>query len=45
VPQKTGLTFQGVDFHFLYPGTKGPPLGSKRDKTHIHNNPEYEASA
>jgi len=32
-------------FIILYPRTKGNPLGSKRDKTHIHNNPEYEASA
>jgi len=32
-------------FIFLYPGTKGIPLGSKRGTTHVHNNPEYEASA
>jgi hypothetical protein len=31
-------------FIFLYPGTKGTTLFSKRDKTHIHN-PEYEATA
>ena len=37
--QLTGFYF------FLHPGTKGPPLGSKCDKTHIHINPEYEASA
>jgi hypothetical protein len=29
----------------LYPGTKWSPLGNKRDKTRIHSNPEYEASA
>ena len=32
-------------FIFLYPGTKGTALGSKCDKTHIHNNPEYQATA
>jgi hypothetical protein len=36
--QLTGLCF-------LYPGTKGTKLSSKCDKTHIHNNPEYEATA
>jgi len=30
-------------FIFLFPGTKGTPLGS--DKTHVHNNQEYDASA
>jgi len=32
---------QLTGFYFFYPGTKG----SKCDKTHIHINPEYEASA
>jgi len=32
-------------FIFLYPGTKGTPLGSRCVKTHIHNNPEYKVSA
>ena len=36
---------QLIVFYFLYPRTKWAPLGSKRDKTHIHNSPEYEASA
>jgi len=41
------FNFQAINWllFFLYPGTKGPPLGSKCDKTHIHNNPEYENSA
>ncbi len=34
-----------VVFIFLYPGTKGTPLGNKCDKTHVHSNAEYEASA
>jgi len=36
---------QLTGFYFSYPETKGPPLGSKCDKTDIHNNQEYKASA
>ena len=44
---QAGTIFQAINlaFIFLYPVTKETPLGSKCDKTHIHNNPEYEDSA
>jgi len=36
---QAGIIFQAVNWllFFLYPGTKGIPLGSKCDKTHIHS--------
>ena len=36
---------QLTGFYIFISRTKGTPLGSKHGKTHIHNNPEYEASA
>ena len=36
---------QLTGFYFFYPRTERTPLGSKCDKTHIHNNPQYEATA
>jgi len=44
---QAGIIFQAIIWllFFIYFGTKGTPLGSKCDKTHIHNNQEYEASA
>jgi len=38
-------TFQFVTQHLNHCDTPVPLLGSTGDKTHIHNNPEYEASA
>jgi hypothetical protein len=42
-----GIIFQAINWllFLLYPGTKGFLVGSKHCKTHIHNSPEYEASA
>jgi len=47
MPQfKQELLFrQLTGFNFFISRRKGTPLGSKCDKTHIHSNPEYEASA
>jgi hypothetical protein len=40
---KQELFFRQLTFYI--PEQKGPHLGSKCNKTHIHMNPEYEASA
>jgi hypothetical protein len=43
---QAGITFQAINWLlFKYPGAKGNPLGSKCNKTDIHSNEEYEASA
>jgi hypothetical protein len=36
---------QLIGFNFFIFQNKGTALGSKCDKTHIHNNPEYQATA
>jgi hypothetical protein len=44
MPQKL-FFMQLTGFYFFISRTKWAPLGSKRDKIHIHNSQEYEASA
>jgi len=40
------MFFQALNWLlFLYVGTKGTPLGSKRGKTYIHNTQNTKASA
>jgi len=39
------IIFQAIDWLFFISQRKGTPLGSMCDKTHIHNNQEYEDSA
>jgi len=35
---QAAIIFQAINWLlFLYVGTKGTPLGSKRSKTHLHN--------
>jgi hypothetical protein len=41
------IIFQAINWllFFYIPEQKRNPLGSKCDKTHLHNNPEYETTA